>query len=195
MNIFYLDNDPKTCAQMHLDKHVVKMILEYCQLLSTAHRVLDGEEYIGKTKTGRNVKRWILPDKREEIVYSATHINHPSAVWARQSELNYQWLYSLLKELCAEYTHRYGKVHKCESIGLVNLLQVTPLSISGNSNFTEPTPAMPDQYKVSGDSIQSYKNYYIHEKHRFAKWTKRDAPIWFTEGCEEHKELKANANI
>lgn len=194
MNIFYLDNDPKTCAQMHLDKHVVKMILEYCQLLSTAHRVIDGEEYIGKSKTGRNVKRWILPDKREEIIYSATHINHPSAVWARQSEKNYQWLYSLLKELCAEYTHRYGKVHKCQSGGLVNHLQVTPLSISSHSNFTEPTPAMPDQYKVPGDSIQSYKNYYIHEKHRFAKWTKRDAPIWFVEGCKNEK-VELNANI
>ena len=41
MNIFYLHNDVKTCAQMHNDKHVVKMILEYAQLLSTAHRVID----------------------------------------------------------------------------------------------------------------------------------------------------------
>ena len=99
MNIFYLDNDPKVCAQMHLDKHVVKMILEYCQLLSTAHRVLDGTEVMGKSKTGRNVKRWILPDKREEIVYSATHINHPSAVWARQSAMNYYWLYCFSRSL------------------------------------------------------------------------------------------------
>jgi hypothetical protein len=45
MNIFYLDRHPKTCAEMHLDKHVVKMIIEYAQLMSTAHRVLDGEEY------------------------------------------------------------------------------------------------------------------------------------------------------
>ena len=42
MNIFYLHNDPKICAEMHNDKHCIKMILEYAQLLSTAHRVLDG---------------------------------------------------------------------------------------------------------------------------------------------------------
>ena len=43
MNIFVLDRDPKLAAQQHLDKHVVKMILEYAQLLSTAHRMLDGK--------------------------------------------------------------------------------------------------------------------------------------------------------
>jgi len=45
MNIFYLNKDPKVCAEQHCDKHVVKMIVEYAQLLSTAHRVIDGEEY------------------------------------------------------------------------------------------------------------------------------------------------------
>ena len=45
MNIFYLSDDPQICAEQHCDKHVVKMCIEYAQLLSTAHRVLDGEEY------------------------------------------------------------------------------------------------------------------------------------------------------
>ena len=42
MNIFYLDNHTHRCAKQHCDKHVVKMIIEYAQLLSTAHRVIDG---------------------------------------------------------------------------------------------------------------------------------------------------------
>ena len=33
---------------MHCDKHVVKMIIEYAQLMSTAHRVLDGDPYEGR---------------------------------------------------------------------------------------------------------------------------------------------------
>ena len=41
MNIFFLDEDPKMCAQAHCDKHVVKMILEYEQMKSTAHRELE----------------------------------------------------------------------------------------------------------------------------------------------------------
>ena len=50
MNIFYLNEDPRVAAEEHCDKHVCKMTIEYCQLLSTAHRALDGAEYYDKTK-------------------------------------------------------------------------------------------------------------------------------------------------
>ena len=53
MNIFYLDPNPRICAEMHLDKHVVKMIIEYAQLMSTAHRFCDGTEYYDLTANGR----------------------------------------------------------------------------------------------------------------------------------------------
>lgn len=176
LNIFYLDNDPKVCAQLHVDKHCVKMILETAQLLSTAHRVLDGVETIGISKTGRKAKRWELPDTRESLLYSATHINHPSAVWARQSRANYNWLVSLFDELCKEYTYRYGKTHKCEA--MYDALKRGPHNISVTKPFTEPTPAMPDQYKVPGNSVQSYHNYYNGEKQRMFSWKLRSAPEW-----------------
>ena len=56
MNIFYLHKDPKVSAEMSCDKHVVKMILESAQLLSTCHRVQDGTEY-DKTSLMRKIKR------------------------------------------------------------------------------------------------------------------------------------------
>jgi hypothetical protein len=171
MNIFYLDPNPVTCAQMHNDKHVVKMILEYSQLLSTAHRYLDGTEIIVKSKTGRNVKRWILESELNNVLYSATHINHPSAIWCRANTANYQWLHSLLVALCREYTYRYGKIHKCQEIGLVSALGNLPTKISVKP-FTEPTPAMPDEVKIIGDSLASYRNYYIHNKTHLANWKK-----------------------
>ena len=118
MNIFYLDPDVNTCAEMHNDKHCIKMILEYAQLLSTAHRVLDGTLSVGLSETGRKQTRYVLPDNRESKLYVATHINHPSAIWCRQSYANYVWLSKLLTELCREYTYRYGKVHKVELSGL-----------------------------------------------------------------------------
>ena len=173
MNIFYLDKDPAICAVMHVDKHCVKMILETAQLLSTAHRVLDGVETIQLNKNCRKVKRWILPDDGRSILYEATHINHPSAIWARQSKENYKWLFSLFVELCTEYSYRYGKTHKCAS--MINMLMVPPNNIS-NGPFTEPTPAMPEQYKVPGNSIKSYHNYYNGEKQRMFSWKKRDVP-------------------
>ena len=187
MNIFYLDRDPVKCAEYHVDKHCIKMILEYAQLLSTAHRMIDGTETTAKSKTGRNVKRWILPDERETVLYSATHINHPSAVWARQNKDNYCWLHSLLCELCKEYTYRYGKTHKCQEIGLVDKLAIVPYNLS-DTKFTQPTPAMPDACKVPGDSIKSYRNYYIMEKQRMWSWkgkiNSRTEPNWFIKMVE-----------
>jgi len=179
MNIFYLDHDVTKCAEMHNDKHVVKMILEYAQLLSTAHRVLDGVELSGLSASGRKKKFWTLADSRDYTLYKATHIHHPSAVWVRQSKENYLWLANMLLALCEEYTYRYGKVHKTERDGLVNvLLKNIPNNIT-DSNFTQPTPAMPDEVKISGDSIKSYRNYYINNKTHLASWKKRSTPGWY----------------
>lgn len=176
MNIFYLDYNQKNCAEMHVDKHCVKMILETAQLLSTAHRVLDGVEFIGVSKSGRKAKRWGLPDTRESILYSATHINHPSSIWVRQSARNYLWLFDMFVALLNEYTYRYAKVHKCSM--LLQPLCIPPNSISYTPDFTEPTPAMPDQYKVPGNAIQSYHNYYNGEKQRMFSWKTRPTPNW-----------------
>ena len=178
MNIFYLHHDPRTCAQHHVDKHCVKMILEYAQLLSTAHRVLDGTESIRLSAGGRKQKHFALSDNRESVLYSATHINHPSAIWVRQSSANYFWLFSLWDELMIEYTHRYGKVHA--TARLYDSLYSAPNNISHSNKFTEPTPAMPEHHIVAGDSIQSYHNYYIHDKARMAKWKNRLTPEGFT---------------
>ena len=177
MNIFYLDNDVTTCAEMHVDKHCVKMILEYAQLLSTAHRYLDGILSVGLSKSGRKQQRYVLSDDREHILYSATHINHPSAIWVRKNQQNYIWLSQLLRALCKEYTYRYGKIHKVERDGLLEKLYNWPMNIP-MGEFTEPTPAMPDDYKVSGDSIQSYKNYYLGDKTRMFSWKNRQTPSW-----------------
>lgn len=162
------------------------MILEYSQLLSTAHRIIDGTEITVKSNSGRNVKRWILDDNREAILYSATHTSHPSAIWVRQSLSNYMWLSHLLVELCKEYTYRYGKVHKCESIGLVKtLLNMVPKNIP-NGSFTQPTPAMPDDVKILGNSMESYRNYYIKNKTHLASWSgkinSRPIPEWYEKG-------------
>ena len=179
MNIFYLDHDVYKCAEMHNNKHTVKMILEYAQLLSTAHRFLDGTLIDGYSKTGRKQKRYVLSSDLDSIFYASTHINHPSAIWVRQSPENYLWLANMLLALCEEYTYRYGKTHKVERDRLCFvLLKNIPKNI-GNKGWSEPTPAMPEDVKVSGDSIASYQNYYIKNKMHLANWKKRNTPQWF----------------
>ncbi len=176
MNIFYLSNDTNECAMQHVDKHVVKMILEYGQLMSTAHRVLDGELYYGRTANNRSIKRWLLPDDRENILWKASHINHPSGIWVRASASHYKWLYSLWLSLLNEYTFRYGKLHNSER--MKHAFGRLPSNIPDLGWLCDPTPAMPDEYKTK-EVVQSYRNYYKGSKNAFAVWKNRDTPSWF----------------
>ena len=175
MNIFYIDENPFVAAQQMVDKHVVKMILETAQLLSTAHRLLDGIEYVGQTATGRKARRWSLDHDRETILYQATHINHPSAVWCRQSKANYHWLHQHFCALLKEYTYRYGKQHKCQHMAF--FLGLFPKNIP-DGEFTPVTPAMAPEYIISNDSVINYRNYYKSGKTHLHKWTKRQPPEW-----------------
>lgn len=179
MNIFYVHTDPRAAAESLVDRHVIKMILETAQLLSTAHRILDGTEYVGQSASGRKAKRWRLPDDRETILYSATHINHPSSVWCRQSKANYNWLYEHFIGLLEEYTYRYGKTHKCANPNFVAALSQFPKNMP-IGNLTPPTPAMGEEYLCS-TSLESYRNYYTHGKKHLHKWTKRPMPEWMIE--------------
>jgi hypothetical protein len=174
---------------MHNDKHTVKMILEYTQLLSTAHRLLDGKQSV-VVVNNRKLKRWSLEDPRMNAsLFLASHINHPSAVWARESEDQYLWLYQLLTHLCKEYTHRYGKTH-----AVVNRcwqeLRNPPMNLKGKKGFREPPQAMPDEYKVVGDSVSAYKKYYIGGKAKLGKWTNRPTPDWWLLNTVPDKEVQ-----
>ena len=154
MNIFILDYDIKKCAQYHCDKHVVKMILEYAQLLSTACRVSGIEEG-----------------------YKATHINHPCAKWVRESLDNWIWLQWLLEELHIEWKFRYNhpesKEHK--SYTIAKNLGMPDIPKIGRTEFAL---AMPDEYKT-GDAVESYRTYYRNDKRHLATWKNRDKPEWW----------------
>ena len=196
MNIFYLDHDPTKCAMYHVDKHVVKMIVEYAQLLSTAHRVLDGKavempyttiRYVyddneqlqvisnNKTKVRKVLSLHNIDPIKESKLYAATHANHPSAIWVRQSKNNYMWLLSLLKELIKEYTYRYDNIHKTSRI--VPYLESAPINIPQHDKFVAPSLAMPDKYR-SNNALFSYRRFYKHEKAHLFSWSKREAPMF-----------------
>ena len=161
MNIFYLDKDPTKCAQYHNDSHCVKMILEYAQMMCTAHRELD---IISKNSL------------MDVTLYKSTHKNHPSAKWVRESYYNYSWLYQLWSSLCNEYTYRYCKRHLTDT-KLRKLLYHPPKHISDTKPFTQPPQAMPDDVKNT-DSIVAYRNYYKTHKEHLAKWTERQRPLF-----------------
>ena len=108
MNIFILNNDPVRAAQAQCDKHIVKMPLESAQMLSTAHRILDGTETKRPSKSGKTmVKYWTLDNLYEDVMYSVAHRGHPCTVWSMETNANYNWHYEHFVALCDEYKYRY----------------------------------------------------------------------------------------
>ena len=128
MNLFYLHKEPQVSATLHCDKHVVKMIIEYAQMLSTAHRMLDGTQYTDAS-SGRRIQRWRLDNSNMDgILYKVSHINHPSTRWVRENAIQYQYAYDMFAHLCDEYTYRY-KVHMTDT-KLRDLLNQLPKNIT-----------------------------------------------------------------
>ena len=181
MNIFYLDKDPVQAAQWQVDKHVVKMIVESAQMLSTAHRVLDGAPVevtykVPSTEKLRKKKVWVIGDDRNDILYSATHINHPSNVWIRQSVENYNWLVDHMFALGEEYTYRYGKKHATIT-KLGYELQSPPQNLK-EWDMTIIPSCMDEEFIVGDDPILNYRNYYAKGKAKLHKWKNREVPDW-----------------
>ncbi len=162
MNIFAIDSNPYQAARWMVDKHIVKMVLETAQLLSTTHRVLDG--------TKINKSYVMSDDKVEKLFYKSTHINHPSSIWVRETRENYYWLMLHLDGLLCEYTNRYGKQHKVYRSGIFHYMwDNKPVNIPAGS-LTPFKLAMPDQYKISDDPIECYREYYRKGKTELHSW-------------------------
>lgn len=171
MNIFMVNQDPQVAARALTDKHVVKMIVESAQLMSTAHRYLDGDMYLSISKAGSRLKRWSHPTL-EDVLYKSCFLNHPSGIWIREAEENYMWLFNHFSALCDEYTARYGRIHSTDA-RLRDVFRTPPKRIPKMG----PTPmrvAITDRsHIVPGNPVQSYINYYIAEKLNNEKDTSR----------------------
>jgi len=198
MNIFILHLNTKICAMYHCDKHVVKMILEYVQLLYTAcwyvwyeHdnniQIEDRSEKVDYKVNMSSLPEWILtaPKTKTGLTgYRATHYNHPCAIWVRESLENYLYLCQLGIDLCDEYTYRYGKTHMCQQHLIWLQDNFPPIPSYG---LTQMKTAMPDKYKNENDVVKSYRQYYNGDKTTFAKWSKRDIPYWYESNTNKKK--------
>lgn len=163
MNIFVLDRNPAVAARNLCDKHVVKMVLESTQMLSTiAH----------KQQAAASGLRGL---------YKPTHANHPCTVWAGESCANTRWLIAHTEETFAEYTARFeGKTHKSHEVFAAARRIVTLTGPIIDPSYW--VLVMPDRYKDSdGDPVKSYRAYYHGEKSGFASWRRspHGTPAWW----------------
>lgn len=161
MNIFFLDKTPEKSAEYHCDKHVVKMILETAQMLSTA---------INKYAMGIDKSR----------LYKTAHPKHPSTLWIGKTRTNFMWGLKLGQELSKEYTKRYGKKHKSSNI-IDNIIESKYYEVIPNGDLTQPPLCMPEECKRDC-YVFSYRKYYKEYKYKFAKWDKlNNTPYWWSE--------------
>lgn len=154
MNIFILDLDQQKAVKYYVNDHIRKIIIEVSQLLCGVH-------YFSK----------II---RNDIPYKLAFQNHPVSKWVRKSLSNYLWTCELGKELSKEYTFRYDKIHKCQSVIKWCQANIPEIPDIGLTTFAL---AMPDEYKTD-DPVQSYRNYYNGAKRHLFKWKNRPIPEW-----------------
>lgn len=159
MNIFFVYLSAKLAARSLCDKHIIKLALETAQLLSTT--------------------MYIINESENKNIYKMTHRNHPCAIWVRNSQENFKWTIEHGLELCYEYTRRYHKIHKSQAV--IEYIQ-THFDITKikKKQFTMPVICMNDEYKISQDPIICYREYYIKNKSRFAKWKNTSPPDWYS---------------
>ena len=184
MNIFALSESPSQSAIEMLDKHIVKMPTETCQMLHTNILYMEYIEKHGKEPTLNELK--VFHWHNDSPLMKPAMLNHPSTIWARQSFENLQWLFEHGLHLCEEYTRRYGKEHgshirikDCYIYDDIVLQHKYPVK-----GLTPVTIAMLDKYRLPQEKhtwdfvIRSYRHYYLEGKWEFATW-KTKSPEWW----------------
>ena len=153
MNIFVTDPSPRVSARVLPDKHIVKMPLECCQMLS----IIYSKWYYD----------WGTLPKADGTPYETkkgAFRNHPCTIWAGQNIYNTAWLIMHGTSLAYEYYLRYGKVHSCtktlfESKKIFH--RKTSKSITCYSMAENFVRAMPDEFKLDRTicTMEAYKMY------------------------------------
>ena len=154
MNIFVLEENPKTAAWMSCDRHSVKMVLETAQMLCT-----------------------VLHSVGCSVPYRPTHGSHPCTKWVASSQEAFLWTISHGLALSETYTARYGKIHACQKIIDEAGKYYSKLPSIPIAPFVQ---CMPEHYRVPGNPVLAYRKFYVGDKAKFAKWSKPAVtPDWF----------------
>ena len=169
MNIFVVDKDPRVAARSLCDQHVVKMLIENCQMLSAVLDVTYSDKYRG----GDGDPHVTLGLAN----YPKSVRKHPCTLWLMESINNVKWLIAHHREMIMEYTRRYGKNHKYEGTPMIYEAQLkytdlpavkgTPF-VNANTNF-----------KHIEDTVEAYRTCYNIEKSKFARWKYCEPPKWY----------------
>ena len=169
MNIFVTDESPWKSAAVLPDKHIVKMPLETCQMLSI----------VASDKWGHGYGTLPKADGTPYATDKGAFRNHPCTKWANETVANTRWLLSHGFALCQEYAARYEKVHTCFTALLAADKIIPDVSWDDHTPFVR---AMPEEFKFDDSitTIEAYKMYiaskpwvasnYLRVPHRKPSW-------------------------
>ena len=188
MNIFFLSRDPSLAATWLVDRHVIKMVTEYAQILGTAHRLLHDRPGIWDD----GVVRLALPGEYDcngdarrsrQVAPLATHTGHPCVRWVLESPANYKWLLELYRATARTYQRRYNRQHASYTRWIEHLSEYPEYKSFATLGdpITPPALAMPDEYKfpVPPDAsievqtltaVLSYRRHYRLGKSHLHAW-------------------------
>ena len=170
VNLFYLDKNPKVCAQYYCDKHVNKIMIEIAQILSQIHHIISDKK--PPYKFCRAISPTLAP-----------------FVWAKESINNYKYCADLAFYLLQEYKFRYGKdTHKSEK-PIIWLRENIPKQIRKKNRtkfkLTENVKVYSEYYK---NQVIVSRYMYVDFKCKYDRWTLRGKPEWFN--YYENKSIK-----
>ncbi|AFF28192.1 gp194 [Sphingomonas phage PAU] len=152
MNIFFLDNDETISASLYTDKHIIKMITETCQMLSTyAHEKFENHPV---------------------ELYKPTHRNHPCTKWLFESTNNVIRLCNIGIALVSEYHYRFGKLNNFYKAKQI-LHYVSFRILDCSFELGTELPCVVAEYDENLSVFENYEKYYITHKLQNAKFTNR----------------------
>lgn len=123
MNLFLFHACPELCAKQYPKTYVIKMILEYAQMLCTALYVLEFEAeypdvaYKPKTLTQAGFEfEEFCSQECGRKPYAPTHLHHPMTIWVRSRRENFAFTSTLALALCKRFLDNSGKQHATQPL-------------------------------------------------------------------------------
>ena len=171
MNLFVLDKNPTIAAQYNCDTHCNKIVLEIAQMLANCF-----DESVLKD----------APPTQKGTPRKHSYFNHPVSIWMRKSLSNMFWS---IEHACALESERFHRGYKNPHFSMTFIKWASENFDKSNikdGELTEFAVAIADDKlcrKVDGfdnmSVVDKYRQYYIHDKNSFCKWTNREVPEWF----------------
>lgn len=141
MLIIPLSTDASYAANMLCDQHLRWMPRHISLILASALHKKGVEVYMDDKK--------LTP-------------NHPWSIWASESLDNFWWLADFGKNICIEYSIRYGKSEHADETDISHFYSMARMQEDWVEGFTPFPLVMPEKYK-SGNAIESYRLYYLNK--------------------------------